>query len=349
MGSIWDKIIKIVIGFTLVVIIVMLARSIIDAIVIQGELKNAKKAITIRDNVHMYSSARVRNKFDNIEIGRDVYILNECTDKNNNDWYKVKVGKKVGYILSEDIGMYKKWYDDKSLMLDVSKFNMEKNFKNIGEFKAFVINNNIKFVYIRAGGRGYGKAGKMYTDSCADEYAEACEFLGVPFGYYFLDEAINQIEIDEEAEFIKEYIQNHKYKKNTLPIALDVEKHSEPGRADKIWNTRADLVNSLIKKVEDSGNKVILYSNAKLAGEYLNDVSTEMWIAYYPEIKEVPDFDYLTNMEKCITSEDVLSKMIGWQFSENGLKNIINDKVDLSIVYSKYMLGKKIGDTYEED
>ena len=108
---------------------------------------------------------------------------------------------------------------------DVSKFNMQNNFSTIGEFKAFLLKNNIKYVYIRAGGRGYGEAGNFYTDTNYKEYAEACEFLKIPFGFYFLDEAITSEEVDEEVKFIKEFIENNRYRSNTLPIALDVEKH----------------------------------------------------------------------------------------------------------------------------
>ena len=47
------------------------------------------------------------------------------------------------------------------LMSDVSKFNIQfEHFKNTEEYEVFLLNSNINYVYIRAGGRGYGKEGR---------------------------------------------------------------------------------------------------------------------------------------------------------------------------------------------
>lgn len=338
------KIGLICICFIIAVILIITIRFIVDAIVVNNEMKTAKRAITLENDVHMYSSASESKRYNNFQIGTDLYILKTVEDKNGNEWYKVKVGKKIGYIQSKDVGTYDKTYGKKDLMVDVSKFNMQKNFKNIGEFKAFVIKNNIKFVYIRAGGRGYGKAGNMYYDNCADDYAKACEFLEIPFGYYFLEEAINEQEVDEEVSFIDQYIKNHQYNFNSLPIALDVETHSEPGRADKIWDTRYEYVNSLINKLEKCNHKVILYSNANLVNDYLAKVESKMWLAYYPSIDSVPNYWYSDTKGKGADNENIRSKMIGWQFTENGVKGIIDSNIDLSIVYSKFMLYEDMQD-----
>ena len=233
-------------------------------------------------------------------------------------------------------------------MVDVSQFNLKNNFKSIGQFKAFLINNNIKYVYIRAGGRGYGQAGNFYTDPYADEYARACEFLGIPFGYYFLDEAVNSQEIDEEVKFINEYLENRTYKYNKLPVAIDVEKHDEPGRADNIWNTRYMLINELTKKLADKNIKSILYSNAKLANEFLENVEAKMWLAYYPGVTEIPDYWYSDTEGDGALNKKIITKMIGWQFTEKGVSGVINEKVDLSIIYSNYLLHDDMKDVEED-
>ncbi|MBR2744102.1 MAG: hypothetical protein IKE01_02235 [Clostridia bacterium] len=338
------KIFKYIIIVILLVLVSIGAKILVDIVTINNQMKNAETAITINKDVHMYSSAKEKKKYENIELGTDVYVLDRIIDDNGKLWCKVKVGKKVGYILSRDIGKYRADYGKKDLMLDVSKFNLEKNFSSINEFKAFVINNDIKFVYIRAGGRGYGKAGNFYTDPNADEYAKACEFLKIPFGYYFLEEAINSDEVNEEVDFITEYLNNHKYSYNKLPLALDVEKHSETGRADSIWDTRYNLINELTEKLQDKGNRVILYSNAKLANQYLNNVEAKMWLAYYPQVSEIPNYWYSDTSADGANNIDMMSKMIGWQFTENGTKNKIKEKVDLSIVYSNYLLNDSMED-----
>ncbi|MBQ3408871.1 MAG: hypothetical protein IJH12_06695 [Clostridia bacterium] len=328
----------------LCIIVFFLAKMGINALVLKNEIKNSEHGITISKNVHMYSSPKEKKKYDSIEIGSDAYILKSTTDKENTDWYKVKIGDKVGYVKAKEISKYKKTYQKRDLMLDVSKFNMQNNFKSIGEFKAFVLNNNIKFVYIRAGGRGYGQAGNFYTDPYADDYANACDFLGIPFGYYFLEEAITSEEVDEEIEFINQYLREHSYKNNVLPIAIDVEKHVEAGRADSIWNTRYQLVNELIDKFEDNNKKVILYSNANIADEFLENVNTQMWLAYYPSLSSIPNYWYSDTDGDGALNKNIITKMVGWQFTQNGITDVINEKVDISLVYSNYLLNNDMQD-----
>ena len=59
------------------------------------ELKNAEHAITAVENVHIYSSPKEKKKYDSVEIGADTYILKTVTDKDDNEWYKVKIGDRV--------------------------------------------------------------------------------------------------------------------------------------------------------------------------------------------------------------------------------------------------------------
>lgn len=323
---------------------IILIKILIDKKIIRDEMKTAEHAITVKEDVHMYSSAKEKGRFENIKVGTDTYILNELTDKNGIIWNKVKIGEKVGYIKSENISTYNPTYKKRDIMIDVSKFNMKNNFKDIGEFKAFLINNNVKFVYIRAGGRGYGQAGNFYTDTNADEYAKACEFLKIPFGYYFLDEAISSEEVDEEVNFINEYIFNHKYNYNTLPIAIDVEKHVESGRADEIWDTRYELINELMSKLKQNQKRAILYSNANLANKYLTDVNTEMWLAYYPNVTNIPEYWYSDTNEDGASNKKLISKLVAWQFTENGIKDKINNEIDISMVYSNYLINNNMED-----
>lgn len=330
------------------IVLIVLAKFGIEKLIVNNEMKTAKHGVTINESVHMYSSPKEKKKYTSIELGTDTYILKTVTDKENVDWYKVVINGKAGYVKSKDVGKYNSRCQKRELMLDVSKFNMQNNFKTIGEFKAFVINNNIKFVYIRAGGRGYGQAGNFYTDPQADNYANACEFLGIPFGYYFLDEAITITEVDEEVKFINEYIENRSYINNVLPIAIDVEKHAETGRADGIWDSRYMFVNDLIGKLEKKNKRAILYSNANIASKYLESVQAKMWLAYYPGVSEIPDYWYSDTNGDGALNKNIITKMIGWQFTEKGIPKIVNEKVDLSIVYSNYLLHDNMQDVEED-
>lgn len=338
------KVVIIVVSIILIIMFIILLKVGIDNAIVNNQMLSAINAVTVNDNVKLYSSTKQNKEISNLEIGTNAYILEKIIDKNGVELCKVKVGKKVGYILSENLNYYKKANMKKELMLDVSKFNLQNNFSSIGEFKAFILNNNIKYVYIRAGGRGYGEAGNFYTDSNFQEYADACEYLKIPFGVYFLEEAVTSEEIDEEINFIQEFLENNKYENNILPIALDIEKHAEKGRADDIWDTRYILVNEMIEKIQKKGKNVIVYSNANIANKYLSNINTQLWLAYYPNIDQKPKYWYSDTSEEGASNTNLISKMVAWQFTETGIKNTINEKIDLSIVYNDFFVTGSMND-----
>ena len=310
----------------------------IDNATVNKQMKNAVHAVTINEDVELYKSPKRSKNVKKLKMGTDVYILENTADEDGNKLYKVKADNKVGYIVANKVDYYKTSKMKKELMLDVSQFNLQNNFSSIGEFKAFVLNNHIKYVYIRAGGRGYGQAGNFYKDTNYKDYADACEFMQIPFGFYFLEEAITSEEVDEEINFIQNFLQENEYKYNKLPIALDIEKHVEKGRADDIWDTRYVLVNEMIDKLQQKNKKVIIYSNASIANQYLTGVNTQMWLAYYPNIKEKPNYWYSDTDGEGASNKDLISKMVAWQFTETGIENKINKKVDISLVYNNFFL-----------
>lgn len=303
------------------------------------DISNSKHGVTIEENVDFYKKTKLLNVkvHKELPLGTNVYVL-EDVEKDGIKWSKVVIDNKIGYILSEKIGYYKSIEDEKVLMADVSKFNKSTNFKTGGEFGAFLINNNITYVYVRAGGRGYGEKGKFYLDAEYKTWADECEFLGVPFGFYFLDEAINSEEIDEEVSFISDFLTDNKYDNMKLPVALDIEKHNGEGRADDIWEERAILVTELVQKLENIDIKCIVYSNANTANEFLGTVPAKFWLAYYPDnITKIPQKWYADLEEQEPTeNEELMSKMIGWQFTQTGVGRVIPHSVDISLIYRNF-------------
>lgn len=304
------------------------------------DVSNAVPAVVLDNNVNFYKSARLENVriHKQVEIGTHAYILDTFKGNDGNKWSKVVIENKVGYILSENVGGYTYSDNEMILMADVSKFNKIYNFDNSGEFAAFLIKNDFDCVYIRAGGRGYGTKGNFYYDECYEMWANECEYLKIPFGFYFLDEALNNEEINEEVEFIEEFLEENDYEYAILPVALDIEKHDGKGRADEIWEERASLVSELIRKLKRKDIETIVYSNAKTASEYLSSVNTRFWLAYYPNLNgKIPDYWYTETDQEPVQNEELMNKMIGWQFTENGVGSIISDKVDVSLIYRDFL------------
>lgn len=299
----------------------------------QEEINSAIHGVVIAEYTPFYTRPETTNvrQIRLLKKTENVYILDEF---NSDDvhWYKVKVdGKTNGYVRAEDIDYYKEVKKEKVIVSDVSQFNIEKNFETQGDYEVFLLENKINYVYIRAGGRGYGEKGNFYEDTHYQLYIEACEYLKIPYGFYFLEEALNSQEIDEEVTFIKEFLEKHAGENCLLPVALDIEKHDGNGRADNIWETRTELVQELIDKLNKEKIKNIVYTNAQTANLYLTSLDTKFWIAYYPEDEKIPDYWYFDTEQEGAKNTELQKKTIGWQFTETGAGDEIIPKVDVSL------------------
>lgn len=283
------------------------------------------------------------NRIAKLDFGEDAYIVGQEETEDGKQWYKIKAGKKVGYILKEKVDYYElDWDSEYALMLDVSKFNVIlKDFKTKEEFQVFLLKHDFNYTYIRAGGRGYGKDGNFYTDPNFKMFVDACEYLGMPYGFYYIDEALNSEEVDEEVEFMYDFIVKNSTSKNILPLVIDIEKYDEniKARTKDIWEERKYLATELVDKFLAKGISSIIYTNANIANEFLSEVNTCFWLAYYDRKNTVPNYWYSTLEDQEATQNEVLmNKMIAWQFSETGAGKEIDKKVDLNLVKNDFFI-----------
>ena len=303
------------------------------------DITNSIHAIVINDNTKIFKTPK-NSKFTMFGMskkGENVYILEELSDNKNGDWCKVKYKNRIGYMLQENIDYFKESEEEFVLMSDVSKFNViYKHFQSSQDYQIFLIENNIQYVYIRAGGRGYGEEGKFYADPNFQIFIDACEYLKVPYGFYYIDEAINGEEIDEEINFMMDFINKNSTSMNMLPLAIDIETHDGKGRADNIWKNRVYLAEELVQKFRVRGIQTIIYSNAKTANDYLSNVNANFWLAYYPEENKIPNYWYTDTEQEPTENKILMDKMIGWQFSENGAGEEIKEKVDINLVKNSF-------------
>lgn len=258
-----------------------------------------------------------------------------------------------------------------SLGIDVSQFNTfgqtsPEDPIDITTFSKFILDNKFEYVYIRLGGRGWGSQGNMYYDSKVDEYCNICETLKIPYGFYFLDEALNDDEIIGEINFVKAYLSNKNYKMNLLPLALDLEYQYRKGRSDNSWDTRVPILNKLVSSFLENGINTIIYANGARIETYLKSANCKFWVAMYPEDDKLQDISYKnfvnieqkhflenpdsittsclnTDLNKCGTettsySKEFLDKVVGCQFSQNGASSDgIAYHIDLSVFDYDYL------------
>ena len=355
----------IILAIVVVGLILALTVVIINNSLIKGDTNNAIHAVISKENVILKSGwdEIVLQKGDRVGIIKEDII---------NNTYTIKYGDKTGEVSKEDVKYFEFDEDEReSLMLDVSQFNIvgkesednpNKNFKDEKEFELFILNNNIQYVYIRLGGRGWGQKGVLYYDDEAPRYVESCEYLGIPYGFYYLDEALDDKEIQEEVQFVKDFLDKNSTKMNVLPLAIDLEYQSGKGRTDGIWEERTAILNKLIAEFKKENINCIIYANGARIEKYIKGVNTEFWVAMYPQKNIIPEESYkatvkLQQLEEQVNSlsnnnlfslinrggteiktysDEFLNKVIGWQFTESGAsEDGIEDYIDLSIVNSK--------------
>ena len=271
--------------------------------------KKATPGVIIENNTEFIRSMY---KTKHLQEGENVYILNTIT-KNNKKYFKVKYKLSVGLVPEDKVYFFDRSENAQySLMSDVSSFDYTSGrFKTQGEYELFLLRNNIKYVYIRAGGRGYTE-GKIYYDNNFKMFRDACEYLKIPYGFYFVDEAINQAEAEEEANVILEFLKQNKTSMNKLPFVIDLEYHS-------------------------SGIETLIYANAKKMNANLIKLNQKFWVAYYTEENKIPT-EWLSKYkeQEIANNLQAMSKVIAWQFSETGAKsNNITKRLDLSLVLTE--------------
>lgn len=309
------------------------------------DIMYAIRGIVMEDDARYYKKPKESRwqLIDKLNKGDNAYIVDEIKTEDGKNWYKIKSGRKVGYILKENVDYYElNQKDEYVLMADVSKFNKkQKNFKTKEDFEYFILKYDFNYVYIRAGGRGYGEEGNFYTDPDFKMYIEACDYLGIPYGFYYIDEALNTEEVDEEVAFMYNFIKENATINNVLPLVIDIEKYDNgiKSRTRDIWDERKYLAQELVDKFNSKGISSIIYSNARIANEYLYEVNTCFWLAYYDRENKVPTKWYTeVEDEEPVKNEILMDKMVAWQFSETGAGKEIDYKLDLNLVKNDFFI-----------
>ncbi len=154
------------------------------------------------------------------------------------------------------------------MIIDLSKYNTVTDWKKVKE--------SVSGVILRCGYRGYG-SGKIVEDKKLKEFAEACKENGIPFGLYFMSQAINPQEGKEEAEYsvakAKEY-------GVTLPVFIDSEDGDGTARI-----VRADSLS------KDQRTKIVIIfcDTVKSLGFQSGIYASESWYMeklHYEQLKD---------------------------------------------------------------
>lgn len=197
------------------------------------------------------------------------------------------------------------------MYIDLSKYNTVEDWKKVSE--------NVEGAILRVGYRGYG-SGKIVLDSMFETYAKKCYDYNIPFGIYFMSQAINVMEAIEEADFALSYAEKYRA---TLPIFIDSEDGDGTAkvvRADSLSRAdRTDVCEYFCRTITASRKRAGVYASTSWFKTNL-DVNKLydyiLWVAQYgPECKAIHRVDM-------------------WQYTSKGSVPGIKGNVDCSILYS---------------
>ena len=214
-------------------------------------------------------------------------------------------------------------YGERYKGIDVSEFNGIINWKLV---KA----NGIDFAMIRIGYRGY-RTPRLVLDSRALENIRGAQAVGIKVGVYFVTQAIDLNEAQEEALWVIRQLDINQIKLD-YPVAIDTEdsgarkEGSPPGRADLLdKDTRTMLCRGFLDVIRYQGRTPMIYASSNWYKQNLNVSELQnydIWVAdYLLDENKRPNFD---------------KKYHIWQYSDIGNMYGISGAVDLNICYKRY-------------
>lgn len=183
-----------------------------------------------------------------------------------------------------------------------------------GDIDFSAVKDNVDFVLIRSGYGFYHEDAKMKQN------ANACESLGIPYGFYHYSYAVNIEEAGQEVEGMLQSIRGYH---PTYPIIIDMEDgdgykaaHGNPSN-----ETYIQICKYFCDRLEEAGYYAMIYSNLNWFQTKLNSSVLDPYDKWLAQWGGSPTY----------------TKPFGiWQYSSTGQINGIAGNVDLDIAYKDY-------------
>ncbi len=174
---------------------------------------------------------------------------------------------------------------------------------------------------LRAGYRGYGSAGRLMADTRWTENAAGCAAAGLPFGAYWVSQALDEAEAVQEAQYLAWLLAG---RTPELPVFLDSEwgeaQHGT-GRADRLSPAqRTANALAFLRTLRGLGYRTGLYTGRswfreQLDGEAIRADGHVIWLASVEDVEPGIPWD-------------------GWQYTWRGRVPGVDTPVDLSVFRS---------------
>lgn len=246
----------------------------------------------------------------------DISVLGEnklkvvATDSSNNKTEKdfiLRVIEKPGksnpnYISAADA--IKNKPDNTELMIDVSKWQADIDWKKVKD-------SGVKYVMLRLGTQ---KA--IDDESVIDDYFEknikAAHENGLKVGVYYYSYANDIDDAKIQAEWVLEQLKGYELE---LPVAFDWECWGFFNGFHISIHDLNEIAMTFLSTIEKEGYKVVNYGSKIYMENIWNLDNYDVWLAHYSD---------KTSYE---------GKYIMWQFTDSGLLNGVNGRVDFNYLY----------------
>ncbi len=202
------------------------------------------------------------------------------------------------------------------MVVDLSKYNTVTDWNAVAQ--------NISGAFIRCGYRGY-VVGVISEDNKYRMHAEQCKAVGIPFGVYFMSQAITEDEAREEATYA---VNMAKAYGATLPVFIDSEDGdgtAKDVRADGLsQDQRTAVVRAFCEQVRALGLQAGVYASE-------NWFQTRL---HYDMVKEhlIWAAKYGVN-DGSAHDKPALERVDIWQYSSRGSVTGISGNVDVNECY----------------
>ena len=196
--------------------------------------------------------------------------------------------------------------------IDVSTFQGDIDWKAVA-------GDGIEFAMLRLGGRGYG-SGEIYEDDSFLSNLQGATDNGIRAGAYFFSQAVSPEEAEEEAEYVVGILQDLPAGSVTMPIAFDWEMVGQDGsRTDGMdEETLTACAAAFCRRISEAGYEPMVYAYRYLAYDMYDLSELAPYPLWISTLDGSPDFYYAFDM---------------WQYTENGIVNGIQARVDMNLYF----------------
>lgn len=229
------------------------------------------------------------------EVPAHTYDLSRIVEENGYKYYTGKNGEK-----------------ESRLGIDVSEYQPQVDWQQVRD-------TGIDFAMIRLGYRGYGEKGTLVEDAMFRQHVENALTAGMDVGVYFFSQAITDEEVEEEADFVLERIEDYQI---NCPVVFDTEEIKfDTARTDNLPGEQfTKNCRIFCDKIQEAGYDTMIYANMKWMAFTLNLKELTEYEKWYADYESKPQCPYEFSM---------------WQYTETGSVPGMEGNVDLNVWFPK--------------